>query len=85
VLSQQNLLKVLNEDLKVCRDAASTIPASDHGGKQQNILEYNTLLNHIRMAQEAGSDQDKLENVVCSLESNNFMGGYQHWRERSQA
>jgi phage shock protein A len=84
MLSQQKLLKVIDDDLKVCREAAERMNPSDTRAKEQNILEFNTLMNHLTWVQRAGSDQAELERVVRSLESNELMRGYQRWRERSE-
>ena len=80
MLSQEQLLKAIDADLKQC----NKIRQGDiHGASQQN-LEHTTLLQHLRMAQEAGDDQAKLEAVVSSLEKNPVVGRYQRWRELSQ-
>ena len=84
MLSREKLLKVLNEDLTVCRGAAAQMNPSDTRGREQNLLEFNTLLQHEQWAERAGDNQDELERVVSSLENNGFMRGYQRWRERSQ-
>ena len=85
MLGQQKLLKVIDDDLKVCREAGERMNPSDTRGREQNILEFNTLMNHLTWAQRAGSDQGELERVVRSLEANQFLHGYQRWRERSEA
>ena len=84
MLSQQKLLKVIDDDLKVCREAGERMNPSDTRAKEQNIVEFNTLMNHLMWAQRAGSDQAELERVVHSLESNEVLRGYQLWRERSE-
>lgn len=85
MLSQEKLLKVIDDDLKVCREAGERMNPSDSQGKERNILEFNTLMQHLTWAQRAGSDQTELERVVRSLESKDFFRGYQHWRERSES
>jgi hypothetical protein len=82
--NQQKLLDVLNGDLKVCRGAAGQLNPTDAKGKERNILEFNTLLQHLQWAQGAGDDPSELERIVRSLEKNGFVRGYQNWRERSQ-
>lgn len=85
MLSQQNLLKALDADLTVCREAAAKLSKGDIQGRERNILEFNTLLNHQLWAGRAGENQNELERIVSSLEYNGFLRGYQRWRERSQA
>ena len=84
MLSKEKLLKVLDADLSVCRGAAAQLSPSDAEGEKQNILEFNTLLQHQQWADRVGDNQDELERIVSSLENNGFLRGYQHWRERSQ-
>ena len=84
MLSQEKLLMVIDDDLKICREAAERMSPSDTPGKEQNILEFNTLMQHLKWAQRADSDQTELERVVSSLESNQVLRGYQRWRERSE-
>jgi|HubBroStandDraft_3_1064219.scaffolds.fasta_scaffold709932_1 hypothetical protein len=84
MLSQEKLLKAIDDDLKVCREAEERMNPSDTRGKDQNILEFKTLMQHLKSAQRAGSDQTELERVVSSLESNQVLRGYQRWRERSE-
>ncbi len=81
MLSQEKLLNVINEDLK---QATAEQQADVQAASQQNI-EHLTLLKHLQMAKKAGSDPEKLEAVVASLEKNPVIGAYQHWRERSEA
>ena len=84
MLSREKLLKVLDADLTACRGAAVQLNPSDTQGKQRNILEFNTLLQHQQWAEGAGENQDELDRIVSSLENNGFLRGYQRWRERSQ-
>jgi cell fate (sporulation/competence/biofilm development) regulator YlbF (YheA/YmcA/DUF963 family) len=42
---------------------------------------FATLNHHLQLARRAGNDQAKLEEVVRSLETNEVVRGYQHWRE----
>jgi hypothetical protein len=84
MLSREKLLEVLDADLTVCRGAAGQLIPSDAQGKQRNILEFNTLLQHQQWADRAFDNQDELERIVSSLENNGFLHGYQRWRERSQ-
>ena len=78
MLSQEKLLQVIDEDLRVCD---CTIP-TDEPTRQQKLLEHATLTNHLWLARGAGDDQNELEKVVRSLEKNPVTRGYQHWRER---
>lgn len=84
LLDENKLLKVLDDDLNVCRGAAERLHPTDTPGKQRNILEFNTIMAHLQWTERAGTDQAELEKVVHSLESNEFLRGYQRWRERSQ-
>jgi hypothetical protein len=84
LLSQEKLLKVIDEDLKICRRAAEQLDRTDAPGKERNILEFNILMAHLGWAERAGTDQAELERVVRSLETNEFLRGYQRWRERSE-
>jgi hypothetical protein len=81
VISQEKLLKVIDADLVQC----TKIRQSDIPGATQQNIEHLTLLQHLKMAQEAADDQAKLEAVVASLEKNPVLGRYQHWRELSEA
>jgi hypothetical protein len=81
MLSQQKLLKVINADMKVCRDAKPT----DQVGRDRQILELATLTSHLQWAIRAGDDQVELEKIVSSLEdrqAKTVLRGYQHWREQ---
>ena len=79
MVSQEKLLRVIDADLIQCtKQRQSEIP----GATQQNV-EHMTLLQHLKMAREAGNDQEELEAVVASLEKNPIIGRYQHWRELS--
>lgn len=82
MISRQKLLKAIEDDLKVCREAKH--PPDDVQGRDRQILEAATLVRHAQMAYEAGDDQEKLEQVLQSLEKSP-VAGYQHWRERSTA
>jgi hypothetical protein len=77
MLSQEKLLKALDTDIRICRNAKYT-PNDEHGKKRQ-ILESATLIRHLQWAQSAGNDQTILEQIVQSLEKNAVVG-YQHWR-----
>ena len=81
MLSQQKLLKVINADMKICRDAQPT----DHAGRDRQMLELATLTRHLQWAINAGDDQVELEKIVSSLddrEAKTVLRGYQHWREQ---
>ena len=82
-MSQQKLLKVIEEDLDACRQAATSLHPTDEDGKDRNFLEFTTLMWHLRWARNA-SDQAALERVVASSEKNDFLRGYQDWRKRSE-
>jgi hypothetical protein len=84
MLSQDKLLKVIDEDLNYCRGAVERLNPTDTKGRERNILEFNTLLQHFQWAERAGDDQEELEKIVRSLETNGFLRGYQDWRERSE-
>jgi hypothetical protein len=80
MLSQERLLKAIDEDMQVCQ-AAEPVPG-DEPGRQQRILELATLTNHLQWAKRAGDDQAELEKIIVSLERiQNPVRGYQHWRE----
>ena len=78
MISQSNLQKALNDDLRVCDTAYHESDAKD---RERQISERATLLNHLTWTQRAGENQDELEKILQSLEANKFVGGYQHWRE----
>ena len=78
MISQASLLKALNHDLRVCD---CVYHEADAKGRERQISERATLLNHLTWTQRAGENQDELEKILQSLEANNFVGGYQHWRE----
>jgi|HubBroStandDraft_2_1064218.scaffolds.fasta_scaffold10501_4 hypothetical protein len=79
MISQAKLLKVIDEDIDVCRGARH----SHIDGLSRQTLELATLTKHWDLALDAGEDQYKLELVVLSLEENPTVAGYQRWRERS--
>jgi hypothetical protein len=81
MISKEKLLKVIDADLVQC----TKIRQGDIPGATQQNVEHLTLLQHLKMAQEAGDDQAKLEAVVASLEKNPVIGKYQYWRELSKA
>lgn len=83
MLSQQKLLKVIDEDLNACGGAVATLPPTDADGIDRKNLELIALSWHLRWARNAG-DQAALERVVASSEKNDFLRGYQNWREKSQ-
>jgi hypothetical protein len=83
LLDREKLLKAIDDDLQVCREAGQ-LHAGDEKAKERNILEFNTLMTHLRWA-ESVADQNGLERIVESLDTNPFLRGYQRWRERSQA
>ena len=78
MISQTSLLKALEDDLRVCDSAHHE---SDAKGRQGQILEHATLLNHFTWTQRARQNQEELEKILQSLEANGFVAGYQHWRE----
>ena len=77
MLSQEKLLRALDIDIRICRNARHT-PNDEHGKKRQ-ILELAALIQHLQWAESAGNDQTILEQIVQSLEKNAVVG-YQHWR-----
>jgi hypothetical protein len=80
MLSQERLLKAIDEDMQVCQ-AADPVPG-DEQGRQQRTLELATLINHLEWAKRAGNGQAELEKIVVSLERiQNPVRGYQRWRE----
>ena len=83
MLNQEKLLKVIDEDLNACGGTASTLQPHDEDGKERNSLEFKTLISHLRWARNA-ADQAALERVIASSEKNDFLRGYQDWRERSE-
>jgi hypothetical protein len=80
MLSQQKLLKAIDADIRVCRNA--TPGPTDTPGKERQILELATLTSHLQWAQSAGDDQAVLEQIVQSLEKS-VVVGYQHCRDLS--
>ena len=84
MVNREKLLKVIDDDLKVCRGAAERLHPTDTPGRERNVLEFNTLMAHLQWTERAGTDQAELERVVRSLETNEFLRGYQRWRDRSE-
>jgi hypothetical protein len=80
MLSQEKLLKVIAEDLRVCRGA--THAPTDAPGRDRQIMEVATLTRHLEWAENANNDQAVLEEIVGSLEKN-MVVRYQEWRERA--
>ena len=80
MLSQEKLLKVIAEDLRVCRGA--THASTDAPGRDRQIMEIATLTRHLEWAENANNDQAVLEEIVRSLEKN-MVVHYQEWRERA--
>jgi hypothetical protein len=80
MLSQEKLLKVIAEDLRVCRQA--TPASADIPGRDRQILEISILTRHMEWAKTANDDQATLEEIVRSLEKN-MVVHYQEWRERA--
>ena len=70
MFDQDKLLRLIDEDLKVCRDAASKLNPTDKPGKDRNVLEFNTLMAHLNWTNRAGTDQSELGRIVNSLEKN---------------
>lgn len=83
MLCQQKPLKVIDEDLNACGGAVATLHPADADAKGRKNLEFIALMWHLRSARKAG-DQAALERVVASGGKNDFLHGYQNWRERSQ-
>jgi len=77
MLSQENLLKVIDADMRACAQAKPL--AGDAPGKERQILEMATLARHLQWTQSAGQDQAVLEQIVESLERN-MVVRYQDWR-----
>ena len=80
MLSQEKLLKVIAEDLRVCRGASHA--PTDAPGRDRQIMEIATLTRHMEWAESAINDQAILEEIVRSLEKN-MVVRYQEWRERA--
>jgi hypothetical protein len=80
MFSQEKLLKVIDADMRACRDA-TPIP-TDAPGKERQSLELATLARHLERAKSVGDDQAALEQIVQSLEKN-MVVRYQRWRELS--
>jgi len=83
LLDPNQLLKALNEDLKACREAARFNSSEDD--QQRSDLALSALTTHLKWTESAGYDQSRLDGIICSLEDNYFLRGYQRWRKRSQA
>jgi hypothetical protein len=81
MVSQEKLLKAIEEDIRVCRAGKHT----EVDGMARQNLEFNKLIRHLEMVNDAGDDQAKLEVIVQSLETNLAVGRHQHWRELSKA
>ena len=79
MISQAKLLKVIDEDMRLCRGARH----SHIDALSRQSLELAALTKHWDMALDAGEDQYKLELVVLSLEDDPAVAGYHRWRERS--
>jgi hypothetical protein len=82
MLSQEKLLKVIAEDLRVCRGA--THASTDAPSRDLQIVEIATLTRHMEWAGNPNDDQAALEEIVRSLEKN-MVVHYQEWRERATA
>jgi hypothetical protein len=80
MLNQEKLLKVMAEDLRVCREA--THASTDALGRDRQIMEIATLTRHMEWAENANGNQGVLEEIVRSLEKN-MVVHYQEWRERA--
>jgi hypothetical protein len=80
MLSQEKLLKVIAEDLRVCRGA--THAPTDTSGRDRQFMEISTLTRHMEWAENANNDQATLEEIVRSLEKN-MVVHYQEWRKRA--
>ena len=78
MFSQQKLLQLIDDDLRAC-DKANPV---DTPGKQQKVIEHDTLIRHLQWVRKAGDDQATLEKIVQSLEKNMVIR-YQRWREDS--
>jgi hypothetical protein len=76
MLNQQRLLNALEAGMRICRDATPT----DESGKKRQTIELAILTSHLRWAQTVGDDLTMLEQIVQSLETNEAVRGYQHWR-----
>ena len=80
MLSQERLLKAIDDDLRVC-NAAEPAPG-DEQGRDHRTLELTTLINHLEWTKRAGTDQTELEKIVVLLERiQNPVRSYQRWRE----
>ncbi len=78
MISRSDLLKALDHDLQMCDKIDH---GSDTRGSEQKMREHQSLLAHQEWTIRAGDDQNELEKVVQSLEKNEIIRGYRHWRE----
>jgi hypothetical protein len=78
LLSQEKLLKVIAEDLRVWRGASHA--STDAPGRERQSMEITTLTQHMKWAENANDDQAVLEEIVQSLEKN-MVVRYQEWRQ----
>ena len=77
MLSQEKLLQAIDIEMRICRDAHP----EDEPDKTHQILQIAALIRHQGWAENAGTDQTELEQVVRSLETNEVVRGHQRWRE----
>ena len=81
MLSQNNLIRVLQDELEVYREAGRNL--TDVHSLERVKAEVAAVLRHLQMTDEAGEDQVELEQVVKSLEENPLLGSHQKWREKA--
>jgi hypothetical protein len=76
-LNQQKLLNAIEAGMRICRNAT---PA-DESGKKRQLIELAILTSHLGWAKSIGDDLTMLEQIVQSLETNEAVRTYQHWRQ----
>ena len=79
MLNQTNLLLALGERASDDKN----IRADDIPRVEQRILELAALLNYMDWTAKAQDNQEELETIVKSLETNSVIGWYNDWRERA--
>ena len=79
MLSQEKLLKIINEEIGRCHKGNH----GDVGEVTKPTVILMPLLQHREMAETADNDQVKIEAVVLSLETNSIVNNIRRWRIES--
>jgi len=64
--------------LSICNSANH---GSDLKGRERQATERLTLQTYLSWTSRVGENQDELEKILQSLEADEVVAGYQHWRE----